>query len=257
MVIGAQAGDGLVDRHAITIPSKQPPTGKAVTQIMNPGLGKDAVAAPPKFCTQVTEGAAHRAVRQGPALSPNEEGPAPAVGRVPITTGGVTAQDPGDGGMHRDEPGLAELGLAGVQDSLLEIHIGPLQCEALGDTQACAGQQTEESCVGRRTQRVDGRQSAGGGKQFAQLQVGVDMWLLPTITAAQQVPVWHLALAIPDGQVAGKAADDGKTISLIVERSGTLGTMAASGPAGALRRRGCIRGPHGARPPAFAAAKTG
>jgi len=62
---------------------------------------------------------------------------------------------------------------------------------------------------------LGGCQSAGGGKQLAQLQVGVNMRLLPTVTAAQQVPVWHLALAVPDGQVAGKAADDGKTIRAV------------------------------------------
>lgn len=149
---GRQQWEACLDVVAVAVPVEHCGHSEGVSQVVEsgrpvPGLGRDTGSG-----DDLVEGAA-QAVRVDcftPAVH-EEAGAGPGRGPDPVPANlEVVAQDRGSGRVEEHEPGLAELGLQDLDDTIGQVHVGQGQVACLTGSHPCGCEQTDQRPPGRR-----------------------------------------------------------------------------------------------------------
>jgi hypothetical protein len=110
--------------------------------------------------------------------------------------------------VQRDQPGLAELGLADVQHALGPVDVVAIQLDRFADAQSCRGQQPDQRVIGHRPQRLGDRLGRRGHDR-RDVGVGVEEDLAPAPAIGHQAQRGHLGGRVDAAHIAGEPADGG------------------------------------------------
>jgi len=117
----------------------------------------------------------------------------------------VAAQRIGCGGVQRQQPGLAELGLAHGQHAADEVEVTAVEADRLTDPHPGHREQADQRLVGGHAQRKP--QAGGGRDQRRDVSAGVKVRSGPARPPWDQVRGRHLRRGVDGMQVGGEAAD--------------------------------------------------
>ena len=149
--IGRQRRDLRLDVFPGAIPAQQGPDGKGVSELVDSWPVR-SVEADAGGSTR-PERRADDSVDQAPGGEGDEERRVLGLGHQLIAQRVVLPQRVHDAGVQRDQPGLAELGLADQQHALGPVDVVAVELDRLADAKAASGEQPDQRVVGRRPQR--------------------------------------------------------------------------------------------------------
>ena len=110
--------------------------------------------------------------------------------------------------MERDEPGLAEFGLADGEDAIDEVDIVGRQATGLGKPQTGGDQQAKEHDIGDGTQPVPGPQAACLLQERSHLRLGVDVGRWAARDTSQELDRWNFGGRVEERAVPGELPHD-------------------------------------------------
>ena len=113
--------------------------------------------------------------------------------------------------MQWNQTGLSELGPSNRENAFGPIHIPRSEVERLTQPQARDRQQPEQTVVGPRTQRVDGRPAFSSLQQCSDLVIGIEVWLSAFGAVGQQTEWRNFRRGVRRTPVPGEAAYDAES----------------------------------------------
>jgi hypothetical protein len=122
----------------------------------------------------------------------------------PVAQPQVTAQRVGRGWVQRDQPGLAELGLADGQDAGVKAGVWPVEADCFADPHAGDREQPDQGLVGRCPQREP--QPGGRCDEGGDVVTGIQAGSGPARPPRDQVHWRHLSRGVNGAQVGREAS---------------------------------------------------
>jgi len=227
--VGRQGQHVSIDIDSLSMPVLDTSAHECVSKILQAESSMPTTGSAAKCLAHDPKGIMHVLSSQRTAVVEHKELRSLSTSFVSIASAGIAAQRQSGTWMKRDQSLFTELPGADMQAPQVEVDIGALKPNSLGDPKAAGRHQADNGGTRLSPKPAVGRQPASRLHQEAQLRAIVDMRSQPPVSGTEQSQRWNLALIVPGPTEARERSEELNTASSGESSSATSGVGPAAG----------------------------